>query len=83
MDQNNNGGFSAMQMQMIAKMLDYYNKNGEDKLVKDIFDSVAAQKKQGKLTNEQIEGFVKNVSPMLSAQQKQRLDQLVSELLRI
>ena len=80
---SNNGGFNAQQMQMISKMLDYYNKNGEDRLVKDIFANVAAQKKQGKLTNEQIKQFVKNVSPMLDAKQRQRLDELVEELLKI
>ena len=75
--------FNAQQMQFIMQMLNYYDKNGEDKLVQDIFKNVSEQKRQGKLTNEQIFQFVKNVSPMLNASQKQRLDQLVQELTKI
>ena len=75
--------FNAQQMQFIMQMLNYYDKNGEDKLVQDIFKNVSEQKRQGKLTNEQIFQFVKNVSPMLNASQKQRLDQLVQDLTKI
>ena len=75
--------FNAQQMQFIMQMLNYYDKNGEDKLVQDIFKNVSEQKRQGKLTNEQIFQFVKNVSSMLNASQKQRLDQLVQELTKI
>ena len=75
--------FNPQQMQFIMQMLNYYDKNGEDKLVQDIFKNVSEQKRQGKLTNEQIFQFVKNVSPMLNASQKQRLDQLVQELTKI
>ena len=75
--------FNPQQMQFIMQMLNYYDKNGEDKLVQDIFKNVSDQKRQGKLTNEQIFQFVKNVSPMLNANQKKRLDQLVQELTKI
>ena len=76
-------GFNAQQMQFISQMLNYYDKNGEDKLINDIFNNVATQKKQGKLSNEQIKQFVKNLSPMLNAKQKEKLDQLVEQLLKI
>lgn len=78
-----NGGMSRQQMQFISQLINYYDKNGEDKLIKDIFSNVASQKKQGKLTNEQIRQFVKNVSPMLNAKQKEKLDGLVEELLKM
>ena len=64
-------------------MINYYNKNGQDKLVQDIFTNVANQKKQGKLTNEQIEQFAKNVTPMLNQTQKQKLTELVKQLVEI
>ena len=75
--------FNPQQMQFIMQMLNYYDKNGEDKLVQDIFKNVAYQKKQGKLTNEQIFQFVKNVSPMLNQNQRKRLDDLVEQLTKI
>ena len=78
-----NGGMSRQQMQFIMNLVNYYDKNGEDKLVQDIFDNVARQKKQGKLTNEQIAQFVKNISPMLNAGQKEKLDGLVSRLTKM
>ena len=76
-------GFTAQQMQFISQMLNYYDKNGEDKLISDIFNSVSTQKKQGKLSNEQIKQFVKNLSPMLNDNQKKRLNDLVNDLLKI
>ncbi|MBQ9714920.1 MAG: hypothetical protein IJV77_00765 [Clostridia bacterium] len=80
---NDKPKLSAQQMQFVMQMINYYDKNGQDKLVQDIFSNVANQKKQGKLTNEQINQFVKNVSPLLNAQQKQKLDDLVKDLLKI
>ena len=67
----------------LISMASYYDKNGEDKLIKDIFKNVENQKRQGKLTNEQILQFVKNVSPMLNDNQKKRLNDLVNDLLKI
>ena len=75
--------FNPQQMQFIMQMLNYYDKNGEDKLIQDIFKNVSAQKQQGKLTNDQIFQFVKNVSPMLNENQKKKLDSLVQELTKI
>ena len=37
----------------------------------------------GKLTNEQIRQFVKNVSPMLNQKQKDKLNGLVEDLLKM
>ncbi len=83
MNNDKTGGMNPQQMQFIAQMLNYYDKHGEDKLIQDIFNNVATQKKQGKLTNEQIKQFVKNVSPMLNQKQKSKLDGLVEELLKM
>ena len=80
---NDKPKLSAQQMQFVMQMINYYDKNGQDKLVQDIYSNVANQKKQGKLSNEQIEQFVKNVSPMLNQNQKQKLNELVQQLLKI
>ena len=80
---NDKQGLNPQQMQFIMQMLNYYDKNGQDKLVQDIYANVEKQKKQGKLTNAQIEQFVKNVSPMLNQNQRQKLDEVVQQLLKI
>lgn len=80
---NDKQGLNPQQMQFIMQMLNYYDKNGQDKLLQDIYTNVSNQKKQGKLSNEQIKQFVKNVSPMLNQNQKKKLDELVEQLLEI
>lgn len=80
---NDKQGLNPQQMQFIMQMLNYYDKNGQDKLLQDIYTNVSNQKKQGKLSNEQIKQFVKNVSPMLNLNQKKKLDELVEQLLEI
>ena len=80
---NDKQGLNPQQMQFILQMINYYDKNGQDKLVQDIFSNVANQKKQGKLTNAQIEQFVKNVSPLLNQNQKQKLNELAKQLFEI
>ena len=80
---NDKQGLNPQQMQFIMQMLNYYDKNGQDKLLQDIYTNVLNQKKQGKLSNEQIKQFVKNVSPMLNHNQKKKLDELVEQLLEI
>lgn len=80
---NDKQGLNPQQMQFIMQMLNYYDKNGQDKLLQDIYTNVSNQKKQGKLSNEQIKQFVKNVSPMLNHNQKKKLDELVEQLLEI
>ena len=83
MNFDNGKGLSKQQIEFFTKLINYYDKNGEDKLIKDIFENVAAQKRQGKLSNEQIRQFVKNVSPMLNQKQKEKLNGLVEDLLKI
>ena len=80
---NDKQGLNPQQMQFIMQMLNYYDKNGQNKLLQDIYTNVSNQKKQGKLSNEQIKQFVKNVSPMLNQNQKKKLDELVEQLLEI
>lgn len=59
----------------------YYGDKGEDQLVKDIFKKVIRQKQEGSLSNEQLLQFSKSVSPFLSKEQKERLDDLILKLL--
>ena len=70
-----------MQAQTFKKLAEYYNKNGEDKLIEDIFTTVKAQKANGTLTNEQLLKFAKSVYPMLNNSQREKIKQLLPRLL--
>lgn len=71
------------QMNRLKEMASYYEGKGEDQLLKDIFKNVIAQKSNGNLNNEQIKAFAKKVGPLLTAEQRQRLDKLVKELVEL
>lgn len=60
-----------------------YQREGEGQLVKDIVNNVIEQKAAGKLTNQQLIAFANRVAPLLNADQKQRLSELVEQLLKV
>lgn len=60
-----------------------YQREGEGQLVKDIVNNVIEQKAAGKLTNQQLIAFANRVAPLLNADQKQRLSELVEQLLNL
>ena len=68
------------QMQALAKK---YEKGGESQLVKDIVSNVIEQKAKGQLTNDQLVAFAKKITPLLNAEQRQRLNALVDELVKL
>ncbi len=68
------------QMQALAKK---YEKGGESQLVKDIVSNVIEQKAKGQLTNDQLVAFAKKITPLLNAEQRQRLNALVDELIKL
>ena len=68
------------QMQALAQK---YQKAGEGQLVKDIVNNVIEQKAKGQLTNDQLVAFAKKITPLLNAEQRQRLNALVDELIKL
>lgn len=68
------------QMQALAKK---YEKGGESQLVKDIVSNVIEQKAKGQLTNDQLVAFAKKITPLLNSEQRQRLNALVDELIKL
>lgn len=60
-----------------------YEREGEGQLVKDIVANVIEQKARGNLTNDQLVAFAKRVTPLLNAEQRQRLNGLLEELLKL
>ncbi len=71
----------AAQAQTFKNLADYYDKNGQDKLITDIVSAVRAQKANGSLNDEQLKRFAKTVSPMLNATQRQKLEELLKRLM--
>ncbi len=70
-------------LEEMKKLAAKYEREGEGQLVKDILNNVLEQKAAGKLTNEQLLQFAKRISPLLNAEQKERLDSLVQQLLKL
>ncbi len=68
------------QMKQLAQK---YQREGEGQLVRDIVNNVIEQKAAGKLSNEQLKTFASRVMPLLNAEQKQRLQALLEQLLRL
>ena len=60
-----------------------YQREGEGQLVRDIVNNVIEQKAAGKLTNQQLIAFANRVAPLLNADQKQRLSELVEQLVKL
>lgn len=51
--------------------------NNKDKLIDDIVGLARKNKKEGKLNNAQLEEFEKKLKPMLNANQKKMLDEIM------
>lgn len=60
-----------------------YQREGEGQLVNDILNNVLEQKARGQLTNDQLKMFAKRVSPLLNGDQRQRLNALLEQLLKL
>lgn len=60
-----------------------YRGKGEGDIMKDIYARAAEGKRNGTLTNEQIDVFYAQFAPMLDAQKRKRLKKLVDELKRM
>lgn len=57
-----------------------YNGKNEAELTRDIFARAAECKRNGTLTNEQIELFYSQLSPMLDGPRRKKLKKLVEQL---
>ncbi len=60
-----------------------YRGKSDAEIVKAIYARAAAGKRDGTLTNEQIDAFYARFSPMLDGAKKKRLKKLVEELKRM
>lgn len=62
------------------KIASSYNGRGEGEMMRDIFARAAEGKKNGTLTNEQIDAFYKQFAPMLDGAKRKKLQKLVEQL---
>jgi hypothetical protein len=58
-----------------ATISQYENKS-EDELMGDLQQMIKNGKEDGSFSNEMLDGFMKNVAPMLNKDQKKRLDEI-------
>lgn len=73
----------ADKVEEMKRLAAKYEREGEGQLVKDIVANVIEQKARGNLTNEQLLAFAKRVGPLLNAEQRERLNGLLEELLKL
>ena len=57
-----------------------YNGKNEAELLRDIFARAQEGKRDGTLTNEQIDAFYKQISPMLDSSKRKKLQKLLLQL---
>lgn len=57
-----------------------YNGRNENELVRDIFTRAAEEKRNGTLTNEQIDLFYSQFAPLLDGAKRKRLKKLIDQL---
>lgn len=68
---------------MLTELVSKYQREGEGQLVQDILTTVIEQKATGQLNNDQLKQFASRILPMLNGEQKQRLQQLLDQLLQL
>ena len=57
-----------------------YNGKNESELTRDIFARAAEGKRNGTLTNEQIDAFYRQFAPMLDPVKRKKLQRLIAQL---
>lgn len=71
------------QLQKLRGLAEKYQKEGGNQLMKDIVSNVIEQKSKGQLTNEQLISFQNRIFPLLNSEQRNRLGELMEELLKL
>ncbi len=64
----------------VKKIASRYNGRGEGEILKEIFARAAEGKRNGTLSNEQIDEFFGRFAPMLDGAKRKRLQKLVNQL---
>jgi len=67
-------------MKEAARIASGYNGRNENDLVREIYARAAEGKKNGTLTNAEIDAFYRQIAPMLDGAKRKKLDKLVAKL---
>ena len=60
----------------LEETISQYGDKSEDELMGDLQQMIKNGREDGTFSNEVLDGFMKNVAPMLNKQQKKRLDEI-------
>lgn len=76
-DVNINDAKGAMDAEDIIKQ---YEGKSEDELISELKNIASSGRQDGTFNNEMLEGFYKNVAPMMDSDQRSKLDSLIDML---
>lgn len=68
------------QMQQLKKYADRYKNKSEGEIMQEIGAMAAKSKASGKLTDQQIDSFKSKLAPMLDAEQRKKLENIVNQI---
>ena len=74
---------NAEWMNEAKKLADSFHGKGEGELMKEIYDRAVEGKRNGTLTNEQIDAFYAQFSMMLDGAKRKKLQKIVEQLKRM
>ncbi len=78
---NGNGFFNNEQMKNdFENAKNQYSGMNESELMGELSKKVSEGRKNGSFTDESLSEFVKNISPMLNAEQKSKLQSIINKL---
>lgn len=72
--------FSDSEIKNVENITKQYENMSEGELMGEISRMAAAQKKNGSLSNAEIDHFTNNIMPMLDAEQKRKLSGIINML---
>jgi hypothetical protein len=78
--ENNLNDSQKAQLDKLKGMAKKYEGKSENEIYNDLSRAVKKGKSDGTLTDEKINGIAQTIAPMLNAEQKQKLDKLMSSL---
>lgn len=70
------GGVKNEDISSMQNTISKYENKSENELMGDLEQAIKNGKKDGSFSNEMLEAFVKNVTPMMDASQRKKLDNI-------
>lgn len=79
----NSGGAPNDIFSIINNLASKYDGKGQTELIKAVYQEAEKGKRQGTLTNQDIDRFASTIAPFLDAKQRAMLNKIVKELKKI